>query len=107
MSQYFDREGNPLGLFEWAALYEDHSYRIIAQNRIEDILVSTIWLGLDHSWGWGGPPLIFETMILGLGAGEDLDIDEYQWRWSTEVQALAGHDQAVAKVREVLVRREC
>jgi hypothetical protein len=48
-------------------------------------LVSTVWLGLDHSWG-EGPPLIFETMVQ-TAIGEWAE----QWRYHTEEQAVAGH----------------
>lgn len=49
--------------------------------------VSTVWLGLDHGFGYG-PPLIFETMIFG---GEH---DNDTWRYATLDEALEGHQRA-------------
>jgi hypothetical protein len=56
--------------------------------------VSTVWLGLDHSFG-SGPPLIFETMVFRSKDGplHDLECDRY----STEVDALAGHSRLCEK----------
>jgi hypothetical protein len=51
------------------------------------VYVSTVFLGLDHSFG-EGPPQLFETMIFG---GEH---DEYQERYSTWDEAEAGHKKA-------------
>jgi hypothetical protein len=55
-----------------------------------------VWLGFDH--GFGGAPLIFETMIFGY------DGDDQQWRYSTEREALKGHDRAVALCKDALGR---
>jgi hypothetical protein len=71
-------------------------YRRIASTRWYGIWVSTVWLGLDHSFG-GGPPLIFESMVFDPGRGEgrwhDVDMDRY----TTEAQARAGHRTMVEK----------
>ena len=98
MPRYYDRHGNPIDMFAWAAMFEmtDHH---VAEDWIDGVRISTVWLGLDHNWADVGPPLIFETMIFE-PEDDDLDMDQYCWRWSTEVQALAGHDQAVAMVRQ-------
>lgn len=54
--------------------------------------VSTVFLALDHNY-FGGPPLLFETMIFG--GPED---QEFQERWSTFQGAKAGHE-AIVRVR--------
>lgn len=89
MGDYYDQDGKPIEMFEWARLFEDNDSRKIGSDKRGDILVSTVWLGLDHQWG-DGPPLIFETMIFG---GEH---DEEQWRYSTREEAEAGHKAACA-----------
>jgi hypothetical protein len=68
--------------------------RIVAKTDIGDVQVSTVFIGLDHSFGSGGPPLLFETMIFG---GEH---DQYQSRCSTWDEAEIEHAEAVAMVRE-------
>ncbi len=57
--------------------------------------VSTVWLGLDRS-RWGGPPLIFETIIF---LDSDLEVDVDLDRYSTEAQAVQGHAAMVKKWR--------
>lgn len=55
--------------------------------------VSTVFLGLDHRYVPGGPPLIFETMAFWPGR------DGYeQTRCSTWMQAEAQHERMVRKV---------
>lgn len=59
------------------------------------VRVSTVFLGLDHSFLPGATPVLWETMIFGG------PLDEYQWRYTSRDQAVAGHDLAVlmAKAR--------
>lgn len=84
-----DNTTSPASPHSW--LMSMGSRRHVAKKRIGDVLVSTVFLGLNHRWG-GGPPLIFETMIFG---GEH---DEYQERYSTWQEAEAGHKRAVDMV---------
>lgn len=91
MSRYFDRQGRPMELMDWARAFEKVENKIVIQEKIGDVTISTVWLGLDHQFG-DGPPLIFETMIFGG------DYDEDQWRYSTEAEALDGHRAAVSLV---------
>lgn len=91
MSNYYVLDGTkaiPCDAWTWVRFFEDISVRRVAETKRGDILVSTVFLGLDHSFG-DGPPLIFETMIFG---GEH---DEYQERCSTYEQAEQMHAKAV------------
>ena len=72
---------------EWAKKFEANNRRV-AETMVGDIRVSTVFLGLDHSFG-GNKPLLFETMIFG---GER---DQYQDRYSTWEEAEKGHEKAV------------
>ena len=81
-------------LIMWARWYEAHG-SLVYVNRVPPLLglfggcrVSTIFLGLDHSFG-SGPPLLWETMIFG----GPLDGDE--WRYASRSEAAAGHESAV------------
>lgn len=103
MTEFYDRDGNPLNLMQWARLFEDfEGYRNLRQTRITDAatgaqyLVSTVWLGNNQAY-LGGPPLIFETMVFSEGP-----LDQQCWRYSTEAHALAGHDAAVLVVGATL-----
>jgi len=81
-------EVKPVDLMAWAKWFET-AERHVAKTKInDDVHVSTVFLGLDHSFG-AGPPLLFETMIFG---GEH---DQYIDRYETWEQAEAGHKKAV------------
>lgn len=104
---YFSRQGQPMTLMEWAEKHADFAYKLVAQHWVRGWMVSTVWLGLDHSFNplRKGPPVIFETMIFPPGdeAGEDgVWSGEYQERYATEAAAQAGHDRALAAVVEHL-----
>jgi hypothetical protein len=102
--RWFDYDGNPITIEEWDRLFRDFERRQVARTELGDVSVSTVWLGLDHRMppplSKPGPPLIFETMIFGGGD----DLDEHCWRWPNQHAALAGHDQAVALVRDAVQR---
>lgn len=94
MSDHFILEGKipkPADLIEWARWYETAD-RHVASDMFETVRVSTVFLGLDHSFG-EGPLLLFETMIFG---GEH---DDFQTRCSTWEQAEEMHETACALVR--------
>ena len=102
MSDYYDRQGQPITQAQWVARFAEDHRRIAEDEFVLDgveIMVSTVWLGLDHQYG-GGPPLIFETMIFGLGG----EWQDWTARYSTELQAIEGHGLAVAALREMNLR---
>jgi hypothetical protein len=78
---------------QWSKwLRDNRSKRIVKQTTLDGrVLVSTVFLGLDHNWESEGPPRIFETMIFG-GPW-----NEYQRRYATKDEALVGHEDACAK----------
>ena len=79
-------------LLEWAKWFETNN-RIIKQDTLDSgILVSTVFLGLNHRFG-EGKPLIFETMVFDDNDGGDHDMERY----STYEQALNGHKKMVKK----------
>lgn len=60
--------------------------------------VSTVFLGMDHAFGFG-PPVLWETMVFG---GK---LDKAMWRYGTRRAARLGHDAVVAMVRATLKKR--
>ena len=78
-------------VLEWARWYETADRHVAETVLPNSVRVSTVFLGLDHSFS-DGEPILFETMIFG---GEH---DEYQERYSTWEEAEAGHKRALAKV---------
>lgn len=80
-------------LIKWAQWYEKND-RHVRNDYLNGIHVSTVFLGLDHSFREGAAPILFETMIFG---GEH---DGYQERYETWEQAEAGHEQAIKLVNQ-------
>lgn len=91
---YYDRQGQPIAdVLEWARLMEVDENKFVEQTEIAPgILVSTVWLGIDHSL-LGSPPLIFETLIFGGALDQEMD------RYPTEAAARAGHERMCALAR--------
>lgn len=58
------------------------------------VLVSTVFLVLDHDFSGEGPPRVFETMIF-----RDGKADDFQRRYATWDEAMAGHLEAVEAVK--------
>ena len=78
-------------LMTWARWFEK-AEQYVSLDEIGDVRVSTVFLGLDHSFG-SGPPLLFETMVFGG------PLDQEQDRYSTWDEAVAGHAAMVARVK--------
>lgn len=90
-----DENGNPKpepDLLAWAKWFEK-AERQLALDKVGGVRVSTVFLGLDHSFGQDGPPLLYETMVFG---GK---LDQEQERYSTRDDALAGHSRILARIR--------
>jgi hypothetical protein len=81
-------------LLEWAEWFETATNRVIGQTHVGRVYVSTVFLGIDHSFGVGRP-VLFETMVFGG------PMDGEQWRWETYTQAQMGHRVAVASVKNL------
>ena len=94
--RFYDRDGNELSSAdELERLLCDKSYKVLKQETIGDLRVSTVWLGVDHGFVPGLKPVIFETMIFGGGKHH---LDGELWRYSSEEEALEGHKNAVKMV---------
>lgn len=88
---YYDLAGQPCGLRTWSRLWEDRFQATdVVRTDAGEVMVSTIWLGIDHSFRWppGGPPIIYETMTFCEDAEK---YDGEQWRYATREGALASH----------------
>ncbi len=84
--EYYTLDGHkavPTDMAGWMKIFRSPA-RFVAKSEINGSTVSTVFLGLDHSFG-GGPPMIFETMIL---SGPHAD---YQTRCSTWEEAEEMH----------------
>lgn len=68
--------------------------RRVALTEMDNILVSTVFLVMDHSFGDTGGPILFETLVSGLE-----NIGDWITRYATWEEAKAGHDRAVAEIQ--------
>lgn len=76
----------------WAKSFENRDSRKVRFDALqgkEKINVSTVFLGIDHSFEETGDPILFETMIFG---GH---LSEYQKRYCTWDESEAGHLVAI------------
>ncbi len=91
-----DKGGEPKqakNLHEWGRFLNTDLSRVVKQEMVGRVRVSTIFLSLDHNWG-DGPPILWETMVFG---GK---FHEFQKRCSGgREQAEAMHAETVAMVR--------
>jgi hypothetical protein len=75
---------------EWFMWFEAlEKNRLVAKTQIGDVWVSTVFCGIDRSYGRAPQPVLFETMIFG---GEH---DQEQWPTVTWEEAEAKHDEVV------------
>ena len=83
-------------LIEWARWFETAD-RKVAKDVIGQVRVSTVFIGLDHSFG-EGPPLYFETLVFGGPLADKMD------RYATWDEAEAGHKKMVERVEKAEAR---
>lgn len=78
----------------WGEWMATHSRRV-AHDEIDGIIVSTVFLAIDHNFHDRGPPILFETLVF-VTEGETGEM----LRYATWDYALLGHVRVVKKVRE-------
>ena len=90
-----DGDGNPVvepDVIKWAKCFNEDD-RVVIKTKVGEREVSTVFLGLDHQYGFG-PPLLYETMVFGVPEDEEI-----QERYTTRDEALAGHTRIVEQLR--------
>lgn len=94
-----DAAGRPMAepsLLRWVAWVEV-SDRKVAEDKIGDCRISTVFLSIDHNFDPKGPPILWETMVFG----GPLDQEQRRCSGSRE-QAEAVHADMVALVKAAL-----
>lgn len=98
-----------LDLHRWAQWF-GAADRHVAKDEIagHQILVSTVFIGIDHNFVSNGPPVLFETMVFGeehagklFGRDCTMREDLEQRRYSTWAEAEAGHQRIVQRYRDL------
>lgn len=123
-SDYYDKNGVPISMGEWARRTEDLKYKQVAVTNFGPIMVSTVWLGMDHGFSRFAPddadvdrrPVIFESLIFVADPDEKRwpwtanpdkhELAGYQRRYCTLEEAITGHDELVQMVKDQLIPPE-
>lgn len=96
-----DERGKPVpeeDLAKWASWFGKSPDRVVKQEMVGESRVSTVFLGIDHSFNpLAQEPVLWETMVFG---GE---LDQEQERCSgNRAEAEAMHEEMVRRVKEKL-----
>lgn len=102
---WYDRMLRPISATDYERAMRARENKHVGQTQIGNIYVSTVFLSLDHAV-FGGPPVLFETMIFGpprdeQGFPQPYEVDglEEMYRYHTEPEAIMGHCIVVARLR--------
>ena len=102
-SYILDADGNvceATSLEEWGRFMADRDARLVAFTPTEEMngvcYVSTVFLGIDHSFG-NDTPVLWETLVFGGPCDGDME------RYTSREDALAGHEVMVQKTRARIV----
>lgn len=91
-------EGEPQvceDIVKWGRWFQVTHNRIVGRTDLSNgIRISTVFLGLDHSFN-EGPPVLWETMIFGAKG------DEYQERYTSREAAILGHAEALEAAKKM------
>lgn len=68
---------------------------IVKQDKIGEVFVSTVFLGLDHSFN-SSIPILWETLVFGI------ENDMYQNRYASYEDALIGHQKTLDKINNLI-----
>lgn len=93
-----DADGHPRqadDLTAWVQWMESNK-RIVRQDTIGDVFISTVFLGLDHGIGLSEHPILWETMVF-IEPWFKGNISDGMWRFSSRERALAKHQELAEK----------
>lgn len=88
-------------LFKWAVWYGSNE-RIVKQEWVDNVRISTVFLGLNYNFSGQGPPVLWETMTFSNRQDWNRETDRCA---GNREQAQAMHAQMVERVREKLAKR--
>lgn len=79
-------------MLTWARWFENAQRRVAWTSIAPGVDVSTVFLGLDHSFG-GGQAVLWETLVFGGPLDGEMD------RYTSRAAAEAGHAAMVERAR--------
>lgn len=100
MSLYIlDKNKKIVPVFErtvWREWFSDINNRLVNKTTIDDVVISTVFLGKEHDGG------MFETMIFCDGH----DLDQNMWRCNSYESAIKQHTDVVNHIKHGTEIRE-
>jgi hypothetical protein len=82
---------------QWFATAERHVAQDMDEGDGADaVRVSTVFLGLDHNWSGEGPPVLWETLVMGG------PLDGTMRRYRSRADAFHGHQAVCRAVGEAM-----
>jgi hypothetical protein len=101
MTTYTLKDKTPVAcedMMEWGRWFQTSDRQVKLDLFTPDVRVSTVFLGMDHSFN-GDYPVLFETMIFGI------EEDGYQTRCSTWDEAIFMHAEALIYYKNYLLSK--
>jgi hypothetical protein len=98
-------------IHEFCQFFKQTEKRIVANTQITGLLVSTVFLGINHGFLSGQRPLWFETMVFAdydRAMPPEIEVLLTKWRegqqqrYSTWREAEEGHNQMLQIIQEGL-----
>lgn len=79
-------------VIKWGEWMEQERRQYIYQSAHSGVMVSTVFLWLDHCWMAKAPPMLWETMIFSKRHSRKNFENKLQWRYETEEEAMRMHN---------------
>jgi hypothetical protein len=95
-----NEDGKPIpepDILKWAEWMGREGNKRIAQTEINGFWISTIFLGIDHSFIGGVFPILFETLVF---TKEGKALEETMQRYSSKTDAIEGHKKVENQMRK-------
>lgn len=89
----------------WALWLERPCNRRVRSTRIGGIRIFTSFIGCGHGPSVSGLPFLWETMVFAQGVPGAEEINYNQQRYMSREEAVMGHEEVVAEVRQFLAER--
>jgi hypothetical protein len=88
-----DTNGEPVPLDGFPTFTPSDRFHL--QTKIDNALVSTVFMGLDHNHISGGLPILFETIVFEPNG----KYDHIQKRYCTIEEARKGHNYIISNLK--------
>ncbi len=92
-----NRRPIPADVVTWGKWREIDENIRVGQTKVGEVLVSTVFLGIDHNFLGRGKPILFETLVFGGPLNDEMD------RYRTWKEAELGHKEMVERVEAAAV----